>query len=221
MKERGNALYQLFLLGLSIYVLLALLVEAFLVTDPEIRKVLQFTDLLICAVFLFDFFVNLYSAENKLGYMKWGWIDLLASIPMIDPLRWGRMARIIRIFRFMRAIKSIRYLLLILQGSKAQSLSLIVLFITFLSYTMCAALILEFETGYASEINTAESALWWSFLNIMNAKVSLSVAQSYEGMVITVILNKVGLVLFAYFNAIIIAWLLQKRMDVRVPNDGQ
>lgn len=215
MKEKGNAIYQLFLLGLSIYVLSALVIEAFFVTDPEIKKVLQFIDLSICMVFLLDFFINLYKAESKLFYMKWGWIDLLASIPMIDPLRWGRLARVIRIFRFLRAIKSIKQLVGTIQKSKIQSLTLIVLFITFLSYTTCAALILEFERGYASEIDTASSSLWWSFLNIMNAKTSINVALSTEGIILTVILNKVGILLFAYFNAIIIAWLVQKRIEMK------
>ena len=55
--------------------------------------------------------------------MKWGWIDLLASIPMVDPLRWGRLARIVRIIRFLRAIKSFRLLWHSLQRSKFESFS--------------------------------------------------------------------------------------------------
>ncbi len=215
MVERGSALYQLFLLGLSIYVLTLLVIEALYVTDPETKLVLQYIDFSICIVFLGDFFVNFYLAKSKLGYMKWGWIDLLASIPMIDPLRWGRVARIVRIFRFVRAIKSIRLLVQTIQKSKIQSLTIIVLFITFLSYTTCASLIMEYEREYGSTINTASSALWWSFLNIMNAKISIDQALSPEGIMLTVILNKVGLLLFAYFNAILISWLVQRRIEMK------
>lgn len=222
MSERGSAIYQLFLLGLSIYVLTVLVVESFLIDDSEIRLVLQYIDLSICMVFLGDFFVNLYSAKSKLEYMKWGWIDLLASIPMVDPLRWGRVARIVRIFRFIRAIKSIKLLVQALHRSKIQSLSLIVLFVVFLSYTTCSALILEFERGYGSSISTAGSALWWSFLNIMNAKLSVNDAKSSEGIVLTIILNKVGLLVFAYLNAVIIAWLIQRRVEVKAEfSDGE
>lgn len=216
MEERGSPLYQLFLLGLSIYVLTALVLEAFVVSDPEIKRVLQYTDFTICLIFLGDFFVNLYLAKSKLEYMKWGWIDLLASIPMVDPLRWGRLTRIIRVLRMFRAVKSIRLLIQSVQASKMQSLTIVVVLITFFSYTTCASLILEFEGEYDSMINTAEAALWWSFLNVMNSRASIDQTMSAEGAVMTIILNKIGLLLFAYFNALIITWLIQKKSDMKV-----
>lgn len=215
MKEKGSAVYQLFLLALSVYVLVVVFSETFLITDPEILLLLQRIDICICLVFLGDFFFNLYSAKDKLSYMKWGWIDLLSSIPLIDPFRWGRLARIVRILRFFRTVKSLKLLVSSIQTSKFQSLTLIVLLTTFVAYTVCASLILELERGHQGSIDTANEALWWAFLNVMNAKVSITQAQSTGGMLATVVLNKIGLLLFAYFNAIIIAWLVQKRSVLR------
>ncbi|SER21198.1 voltage-gated potassium channel [Amphritea atlantica] len=214
MKEKGGAVYQLFLLALSIYVLIVVFFETFLITDPEVSLILQRIDLCICFVFLGDFFVNLYHANNKISYLKWGWIDLLSSIPLVDPFRWGRLARIVRILRFIRTIKSLKLLVSSIQASKFQSLTFVVILITFVAYTVCASLILELESSYEGGINTANEALWWAFLNIMNAKVSITQAQSTGGMVATVVLNKIGLLLFAYFNAMIIAWLIQKRVSI-------
>jgi voltage-gated potassium channel len=218
MREKGSAVYQLFLLALSIYVLCIVFAETFIVSDPEISLVLQRIDLFICLIFLGDFFLNLYTAKSKLTYLKWGWIDLLSSIPLADPLRWGRLARVIRILRFLRTIKSLKILISSIQGSKFQSLTLIVILISFVTFTLCASLILELERDYAGGINTANEALKWAFLNVMNAKISITQAQSTGGMVITVILNKVGLLLFAYFNAIIVAWLIQKRVEAKQSN---
>jgi voltage-gated potassium channel len=70
---------------------------------------------------------------------------------------------------------------------------------------------LDFERDAGGTITTANQALWWAFLNIANARVAISQAVSEGGVVVTVILNKVGLLLFAYVNAMMIAWLLQKR----------
>ncbi|MEZ5524002.1 MAG: ion transporter [Pseudomonadales bacterium] len=215
MTEKGSATYQLFLLALSIYVLVVVFVETFIISDPEISLVLQRVDLCICLIFLGDFFFNLYTAKSKLAYLKWGWIDLASSIPLVDPLRWGRLARIIRILRFLRTIKSLKVLITSIQGSRLQSLTLIVLLITFCAFTISAALILELERDVSGGINTANGALWWAFLNIMNAKISITHAQSTGGMVVTVVLNKIGLLLFAYFNAIIIAWLVHKRVEFK------
>lgn len=207
-----SATYSLFMLAISIYVLVIIFLDSFFITDPEIKLVLQYIDFSICIFFLIDFFISLYRAENRLQYMKWGWLDLISSIPAIDPLRWARVSKIIRILRFLRTIKSIRFLIFSIQQSKIQSFTLIVLLVTFLAYTICASLILEYERELDSSIKTAEDALWWAFLNIMNAKISITQAQSSVGAVMTVILNKVGLLVFAYFNAIVIAWLINKRV---------
>ncbi len=211
MKEKGSAIYQLFLFALTFYVLTLLIIEEFWITDPEIKQVLQYIDFFICLVFLSDFFVNLFYAKSKLAYLKWGWIDLVASIPAVDTLRWGRISRIVRIIRVLRAVKSVKFLYSTIQKSKFQSLTLLVLLITLISFSICSSLILEFETGQSSTLNTAQDALWWSFLNIMNAKVSINTAQSSEGIFLTIVLNKIGLLLFAYFNAMLVAWLIQKR----------
>jgi len=50
-----GVLYHFFFLALSIYVLAVLVAEAFFVSAPETRRVLQFIDLSICLLFLFDF----------------------------------------------------------------------------------------------------------------------------------------------------------------------
>lgn len=212
-SDAGSAVYHLFMLGLSIYVLVVLVLESFVIEDLEIQKVLQIIDLVICLVFLTDFCVNLAIAKDRLAFLKWGWIDLVSSIPAIDPLRWGRLSRVVRIVRFLRSIKSVRLLTSALHQSKLQSLTLIVLFAVFLAYTLSAALVLEFERGYDSQIGTAQEALSWAAMNLFNAKVSIDEAQSTGGRFVTVLLNKSGLLLFAYLNALLVAWLLQRRAE--------
>lgn len=203
------------MLALSVYVLSALTLEMFIVQDDEIKKVLQYVDLAICMFFLFDFFLNLITAESKLKYLKWGWIDLISSIPVLDSLRWGRLSKVIRIVRFLRSLRSIKAIYGNVQSSKIQSLSFVVLLVTFLSYTVCASLILHFERESNAGLNTAAEALWWAFLNIMNAKISIATAETHAGQLMTILLNKIGLLLFAYFNGIIIAWLVQKRIEIK------
>ena len=172
MNEKGSPLYKIVLLFLSIYVLLAILLEVFWVTDPEIKKVLQYIDFFICLFFLSDFLVCFFSAKSKLEYMKWGWIDLISSIPAIDPLRWGRVSKVVRIIRYLRTIKSIKVVLSGLHSSKFETLSICVFLFIFLVFSLSSAVILEFERDYDSEIASAEGALWWAFLNILNANIN-------------------------------------------------
>jgi voltage-gated potassium channel len=100
MKERGSAAYQLFLLAISLYVLVVLVLEAFVIRDEQVRLVLQYVDFAICLVFLSDFVLNLFYAEDRVAYLKWGWIDFISSVPAIDPLRWdGRFLQYCRVVR--------------------------------------------------------------------------------------------------------------------------
>ena len=54
----------------------------------------------------------------------------------------------------------------------------------------------------------------------MNAKVSVVMAQTTMGQLMTLVLNKVGLLLFAYLNGVLIAWLVQKRTDIKSNKKG-
>ncbi|WP_045825902.1 ion transporter [Teredinibacter turnerae] len=211
MKDVGSPLYKVVLLFLSVYVLSALIAEAFLFENAETRRVLQYIDFGVCLLFLIDFFVGLWKAPQKLSYMKWGWIDLISSIPAVDPLRWGRLSKMVRIVRYLRAIKSLRILLSHLRASKFETLSLCVFLLVFITYSISAAMILEFERATGSTISTAEKALWWAFLNLLNAKTSISEARSTEGVLMTILLNKMGILLFAYLNSMIVAWLVVQR----------
>src|SRR5688572_21388918 len=76
--------FQLVILTLSLFVLGLLAVELLFDLPPETVRVLGWIDNLVCGLFLVDFIVRFRRAESKLRFMKWGWIDLLASIPEIE-----------------------------------------------------------------------------------------------------------------------------------------
>src|SRR6478752_3634245 len=101
-KEDRVDLFGLFILILSIYVLTALLVDTLFVLDPQVSLVLKFVDDFVCAIFLIEFIIRFYRAESKWKFMRWGWIDLVSSIPTFEYLRIGRIFRLIRLLRIIR-----------------------------------------------------------------------------------------------------------------------
>ncbi|WP_425528964.1 ion transporter [Leptospira yasudae] len=105
---------------LSVYVLSVLLLSSFLKLDSELERLLNFIDNLICVFFIFDFSYKFFTAENKLSYLKWGWIDLLSSIPTLDYFRAGRLFRLIRLLRILRALRSSKNLIHFIFRNKAQ-----------------------------------------------------------------------------------------------------
>ncbi len=103
--------YQLFILALSLYALAALSVEVLSPDTGGTKQILEASDLVVCLLFLADFLYQLATASDKWGYFRrWGWLDLISSIPMIDALRVGRLARVVRILRVLRGVRSTRIL---------------------------------------------------------------------------------------------------------------
>ena len=213
--------WQLCVLVLSLLALVSISIEALFVKDPEIRKIFISIDLIVCAIFFIDFLILFFSASSKRRYMlRWGWIDLLSSIPLVDPLRWGRLARVARIIAILRAVKSISVLGRSVKSSPFETLSVMIFIIVFLSFSVSAGLILGFERGYNSSLSTSSDALWWSFLSIMNAKTGFDNPLSPEGVLNTVYLNKIGLLLFAYLNGSVVAWLINARSPKNVDDNS-
>jgi Ion transport protein len=110
-RFQTQAPYLVFILGLSILALGLLGGEAILKPDEDTRAIIDYADFAICMLFFLDFVITFSRAENRVRYLlTWGWLDLISSIPMIDPLRWGRAARIVRILRILRGVRATRVL---------------------------------------------------------------------------------------------------------------
>ena len=103
--------YLLFTLALSLFTLGMLAVDALFRLDARTREIIAWLDNGVCLLFFLDFVLTFWRAESKAGYFfKWGWLDLLSSIPMVDELRWGRLARVFRIFRILRGLRAAKLL---------------------------------------------------------------------------------------------------------------
>jgi voltage-gated potassium channel len=157
---------QLMILILSIVVLAALLIDIVFPLPHEVSRLVQWLDHLACAVFFTDFCIRFHQAPHKLHFMKWGWLDLLASIPNIEAFRTLRLVRIIRVIRMLRAVRvSHRMLAEVVRNRPGGAFSSVVLTV-FLLVTFASLGSLMVEHGPESNIRTAEEAIWWSMTTI-------------------------------------------------------
>src|SRR5208282_1034734 len=113
--------FQIVILILSFIVLGLLVADTVFTLPPEISGLLQKIDTLICIVFIADVCVRFRRAESKLAFLKWGWVDLIASIPNLPILRWGRLVRIFRIIRLIRALRATHKITDLLLKNKFQT----------------------------------------------------------------------------------------------------
>lgn len=198
---------------LSFYVLGALLIETFWDLPRETAKLLHYFDNIICLFFLVEFTYNFFKAESKIQYMKWGWIDMLASIPMIEFLRFGRIFQLIRLLRIVLAFRTAQHLVSHVFNNKAKGTLTTALVLALLLIIFSSISILQVETAPNSNILTAEDALWWAYTSITTVGYGDKYPVTPEGRMIAVVLMTFGVGLFGTFTAYLASLFLEKKSD--------
>lgn len=197
-------------LVLSVYVLLSLLVATFIKLPVETNRLLNYVDNIICIFFLAEFFVRFFKAESKVQFMKWGWIDLISSIPMLDSFRAGRTLRLIRLLRIIRAFRSTKNLINHIFHRKAQGTFTMVAVIAILVVIFSAISILQVEDDPNSNIKTAEDAIWWAYVTVTTVGYGDKFPITTEGRIIAAFLMTTGVGLFGTFAGFVSSWFLSK-----------
>ncbi|GHB19883.1 ion transporter [Pseudovibrio japonicus] len=202
-SDTSNHLFDLFILALSIYVIAALVIQETMYLDQDTITLLIYADTAICGVFFIEFLVRFMRAEKKLAFLKWGWIDLLASIPLVDPLRYGRIIRLFRIIRALRASHTIvRYVF----NKRTNSVLTLVLLSSTLMIILAAIAVLQVEKNIdGANILHLRDAVWWAFVTITTVGYGDFYPVSLEGRVIAAFLMTVGVGLFATLTGTIVA----------------
>jgi voltage-gated potassium channel len=206
--ENKFGLLNLLVLILSLYILIALLVDTFFKLDAETSKILEYIDSIICIFFMTEFCIRFYQAADKKAFMKWGWVDLLASIPTFNYLRFARILRLVRLLRIIRAFRSTQQFVHHIYKNKAQGAFATVSVIAFLLIIFSSIAVLQFETAPNSNIRTAEDALWWSYVTITTVGYGDKYPVTGMGRIIGMILMTGGVGLFGTFSGFIASWFV-------------
>lgn len=201
--------FQMVMLVLSIYVIIAIFIQLIIKLPGPIINLLDTFDFIICVVFLFDFFYRFINSSNKLQFLKWGWVDLISSIPTIDFLRWGRLLRAFRIIRLLRAFKSTKTLVSFIFQNRAKCSFAAAATITFLLVIFSSIAILTFEDKQFSHIKSPIDALWWSFSTISTTGSGDAYPVTSAGKLLSVILAICGVGLFGTFTAYVARFFIE------------
>lgn len=207
-EKNELSMFDVVILVLSIYVLGALIVETFGTLSKSTVHLLRIIDNCICYIFLADFFYRFYKAQNRLKFLRWGWIDFISSIPTFEFLRYGRFIRLVRLFRILRAFRSIKYICKHIFRNKTQGALGSVILIASLMIMFGSIAILQVETTPNSNIKTAEDAIWWSFSTITNVAYGDLYPVTTEGRIIAAFLMVTGVGIFGTFTGIVASWFV-------------
>ena len=214
-QEQKQALHpiNIIVFFLSIYVIIALLVDTIYSLPTEMSRLLHEIDYVICLIFFIDFLHRLFTAKNKWEYMRWGWIDLVSSIPG-GLFGAGRLFRIFQLIRVLRAIRSIKYLTHYFLNNRIQSAFTSAAILAFLTIVLSAIGILQVEKDApGANITNAENALWWAYVTITTVGYGDHYPVTSEGRIIAAVLMTVGVGLFGTFTAYVASWFVARKVE--------
>jgi len=145
--------------------------------------------------------------------MKWGWIDLISSIPNVDFLRAGRTLRLIRLLRILRAFRSTKHLVDYIFKSKSQGAFTTVTILAVILIIFSSIAILQLEDDPNSNIKTAEDALWWTYVTITTVGYGDKYPVTTGGRMLGAVLMTAGVGLFGTFTAYVSSWFLAAKPE--------
>lgn len=219
-KHEEVGVFQIVILILSIVVLGALAVDTAFKLPPNIASLLQTLDTLVCIVLLFDVGIRFYRAKSKLAFLKWGWIDLVASIPNLPLFRIGRLVRILRIIRLFRALRATQKITTLLLKDKIQTgfASIILTFFLLIMFSSIGILICE-QQEQGANIKTAGDAVWWSVTTITTVGYGDKYPVTSEGRCLAMGLMIAGVGFFAASSGLVASAFIGSRQKAIVTEE--
>jgi voltage-gated potassium channel len=171
-RRHGNA-YDIFMLVLTIYSLVIMVLLLLPVTSAE-RDLLLLYDDIVCAVFLVDFLRNLAGSHPRREYFiaHRGWLDLLGSIPTLGMFQVTVLLRLARISRLLRIVRALRgpggkHLVRDALANRSQYATFITILAGGIVLSTASILLLAFEPqAPGATITTSGDAIWWGIVTI-------------------------------------------------------
>ena len=113
-----------------------------------------------------------------------------------------------RALRVLRGIRATRVLAGVALEQRSQNAALAAALLALLLLVVASVSILQVETGPASNITTAEDAIWWALSTITTVGYGDRFPVTSEGRVIAGILMCAGVGLFGMFSGFLAAWFV-------------
>ena len=195
-----------FVLGVAVLSLVLVLIETFVALPAEVMHRLVVIDRSACGVFFLDVIIRWRREGWSRGFWKWGWIDLLASIPFDLAFRTLQLVRIYRIVRVLRALYKLQE---VATGTSLTEKLLALPAVAFVMVLFSTTLMIEAERHAPdATIKTGGDALWWALTTVTTVGYGDTYPVTGEGRVIAAVLMLVGIALFGSMSAIITSKLI-------------
>ncbi|OEE60417.1 capsular biosynthesis protein [Enterovibrio norvegicus FF-33] len=173
-------------------------------SDP-LYTLLLGVDTLICMIFLLQLSIHFLKSDNKLTYLKTHWIDILASIPVVEALRF---ARVFQIFRVIRLLKASEPLVFYMRKNRNETaMASILLLLTVLISAGSAAIFAFESTDNNANIDSLTDAIWWMFVTISTVGYGDHYPVTAAGRAVAVVVIVCGVGIFGAVTGLVASYI--------------
>ncbi len=221
-KESVDIIYfalHLLMLALSIFLIISISNDTFKgkysYGEPHFMK----TQLIICIVFLADFFIELVMSKRRWHYLATHFVFFLVSIPYLQIIHHFGLTFSDNVMYLIQFIPLVRggYAMAIIVGwfayNKATGLFVTYL-VTLLATVYFASLVFfMFEHSVNPLVRDYPDALWWAVMDVTTVGSDIN-AITPVGRVLSALLAALGMMMFPIFTVYITSLIMSNRTEV-------
>lgn len=190
----------------------------FFTTGTPLYNLFLAMDSLFCLVFFLDFLRSLAKAERKLQYLRWGWLDLVGSIPVSPVLRIARLARVLRSVRAFREAK-MKAIEAEVRAQPAQTTLLGTILLAFLVLFVGSVMVFNFEhAAIESNIQSPADAFWWAFVTMATVGYGDYYPVTESGRIVAMGLMTVGVSIFGVLSSYLASSFINRQPRTAAEN---
>ncbi len=188
--------------------------------SPRVRHILWWEEVITVAFFTLEFFLRIFVARNKLGYIFsfFGLIDLMSILPFY--LNIGvdlRALRTVRLMRIFQVLKLVRYSKAIQRFHRAFLLAKeeVALFFSFAGILLFVAAVGTYyfeREAQPDKFASVFHSLWWAVITLTTVGYGDVYPVTLGGRMFTILVLMVGIGIVAVPTAIVTSALSQARL---------
>lgn len=211
-KKYIKRVLYILVLGLSLGLIVYISIDTFTGVNFLENKNYMTFQLWVCIVFMIDFFVELFLAEDKLKYVRHRWFFLLLSIPYLNIINLWHVefsAEALYFIRFIPLARGALALAIVIGYMTDNALSSLLL--SYISITLSviyfgSLIFFELEAPVNNMVPNYGAALWWAFMDATTIGSNIYPV-TIVGKILAVILAGMGMMMFPLFTVYITNWV--------------
>ncbi len=211
-KKYIKRILYILVLGLSLGLIVYISIDTFTGVNFLENKNYMTFQLWVCIVFMIDFFVELFLAEDKLKYVRHRWFFLLLSIPYLNIINLWHVefsAEALYFIRFIPLARGALALAIVIGYMTDNALSSLLL--SYISITLSviyfgSLIFFELEAPVNNMVPNYGAALWWAFMDATTIGSNIYPV-TIVGKILAVILAGMGMMMFPLFTVYITNWV--------------